>query len=140
MSNRYLTEDENIKPFPLLRDIVLLFIILISAIMWGCPQYRVWQQGLVGKASLKRAEQDRQIVIEEAHAKKESSVLLAEAEVARARGVAEANTIVAEGLGGPEGYLRYLWIQALQDKGNEVIYVPTEANIPIMEAGRTVEK
>jgi len=32
--------------------------------------------------------------------------------------------------------LTYLWIQALYDESNSVIYVPTEANMPILEATR----
>lgn len=34
-----------------------------------------------------------------------------------------------------EGYLRYLWIDKL-GAGNQVIYVPTEAGLPILEAGK----
>lgn len=109
-------------------------IILIVLLMGGYPQYNVWQQGLAGKAALKRAEQDRQIAIQEAQAKKESASMLADAEVIRAGGVAKANKIIAQGLGGPEGYLRYLWIDKM-DNAN-MIYIPTEAGMPILEAGR----
>lgn len=53
--------------------------------------------------------------------------------------MAEANRIVADGLGGPEGYLRYLYIESLKEaraQGAQVIYVPTEAGLPILEASR----
>jgi hypothetical protein len=33
-------------------------------------------------------------------------------------------------------YLHYLWIHNLAETRNEVIYIPTEANLPILEAGR----
>ncbi len=112
------------------------FMAVIALGMWGCPQYNVYQQGLAGEAALARAEQDRQILIREAAAKKDSAVMLAEAEVLRARGVAEANEIIAGGLGGAEGYLRYLWIQALAENDSDVIYIPTEAGMPILEATR----
>lgn len=109
--------------------------------MWGCPQYNVWQQGLAGEAELKRAEQTRQVRVLEARAKLEAAEYLNQAEVKRAEGVAASNRIIANGLGGPEGYLRYLWIQAMEDKqGKEIIYVPTEAGMPILEAGRAVRK
>ena len=114
----------------------LTTIAVITLGMWGLPQYNVYQQGLSGEAALARAEQDRQILIREAAAKRDSAEMLAEAEVLRARGVAEANEIIAEGLGGPQGYLRYLWIQALSENDSDVIYIPTEAGIPIMEATR----
>jgi len=114
----------------------LMLIGLIAFGMWGCPQYNVYQQGLAGEAALARAEQDRQILIREAAAKKDSAVMLAQAEVLRAKGVAEANEIIAGGLGGAEGYLRYLWIQALAENDSDVIYIPTEAGMPILEATR----
>lgn len=104
--------------------------------MWGCPRYNVWQQGLEGEAELARASQNRQIAIQEANAKKDSARLLADAEVERAKGVAQANQIIGESLKGNESYLRYLWIQSLHEGKSEVIYVPTEANLPILEAQR----
>lgn len=58
----------------------------------------------------------------------------AEIEVARAKGIAQSNEIIAKSL--DPNYLRYLWIQGLQKSNKEVVYVPTEANIPIMEAVR----
>ena len=58
----------------------------------------------------------------------------AEIEVARAEGAAKSNQIIAGSLS--ESYIRYLWIQGLKTSEMQVVYVPTEANIPIMEAGR----
>ncbi len=100
------------------------------------PHINVWQQGLAGQAELARAEFNRQIATCEAQAKKESSRALADAEVIRAHGVAEANRIIGNSLEGNEGYLRYLWIQGLQTNQMQVVYVPTEANLPIMESQR----
>lgn len=114
----------------------IVTLLLIASLMYGCPKYNVWQQNLVGAAELARAEQNRQIKVQEAQAHADSAQSLADAEVTRATGVAEANAIIADGLGGAEGYLRYLWIQTLESGGNDVIYVPTEAGIPILEAGR----
>ena len=119
--------------------VALMTIVIVSAMMVGCPRYRVWQQGMAGQAELNRAEQNRQIKIAEAEAFRDASVLYAEAEVARAHGVAESNDIIAERLGGPEAYLRYLWIQQL-DNAKATIYIPTEANLPILEATRGLRK
>lgn len=115
---------------------VSVLIGMITLGMWGCPQYNVWQRGLAGQAELKQAEWNRQILIREAEAKKDSATMLAAAEVERAKGVAEANTIIGQSLKENEAYLRYLWIQGLQDGSSEIIYVPTEANLPILEASR----
>jgi regulator of protease activity HflC (stomatin/prohibitin superfamily) len=53
----------------------------------------------------------------------------AEIEVARARGAAEAQKIVRSTLS--DSYLQYLWIKTLSENPN-VIYVATEANMPII--------
>lgn len=103
-------------------------------IVW--PQYRVYSQRLAGEAALAEAQSSRQVAILEARAKKESAVSLAEAEVIRAEGAAKANQILQNSLGGPEGYLRYLQIQALEDSKAELIYVPTEAGLPVTESRR----
>lgn len=115
---------------------VVLLIAFIALTMYGCPKYNVWEQGLAGEAELKRAEQNRRIKIQEAEAHKEASTLLAYAEVERAKGVAQANKIIGESLQNNESYLRYLWVQGVQEKGNSVIYIPTEAGLPILEAGK----
>ncbi len=57
----------------------------------------------------------------------------AEIEVARARGAAQAQTIIRETLS--DSYLQYLWIQTLNENPN-VIYVATEANLPIFKAAK----
>lgn len=117
----------------------IIAVSILASGLYVVPQYNVWQQGLSGQAQLAKAQQNRQITIEEAEAIKESSQFLADAEVIRAHGVAEANKIVANGLGGPEGYLRYLYIEGLKQaeaNGDKIIYIPTEAGLPILEAGR----
>lgn len=118
--------------------LLLVAVIGIISIAWGCPQYNVWQKELKGKATLREAEWDRQVAIEEAKAKLESAQHFADAEIIRASGVAEANKIIGsslEGSGG-EAYLRYLWIMGLQDGTSEIIYIPTEGQLPILEATR----
>lgn len=119
--------------------LALILLILVVFGLWGCPKYRVWQQGMEGEAELSRAQQNRQIAIQEAQAKKEAATLLAGAEIERAKGVAEANKIIGDSLKGHEAYLHYLWLHALETtaaQGDKVIYVPTEANLPILEAGK----
>lgn len=107
---------------------------LIAGLMFTIPKYKVWQKELKGKATLAEAEWDRKVMIQEAEAQMEAAKHLANAEIERAKGVAEANKIIGESLEGNEAYLRYLWINGLQDGSSEVIYIPTEANLPILEA------
>ena len=115
---------------------VILGGALLLLAMFAYPQYRVYSQRLAGEAALAEAQSSRQVAILEARAKKESSISLAEAEVIRASGAAKANQILQNSLGGPEGYLRYLQIQALEQTKAGLIYVPTESGLPVTEAGR----
>jgi hypothetical protein len=114
--------------------IVAAAIIIIAGLMAGMPRYSVWQQEMSGKAELAKAEQNRQIKIQEAKALKESAKFQAEAEVERAKGVAQANKLIADSLKRNEAYLRYLWVNALNDKESvATVYIPTEANMPLMK-------
>lgn len=125
---------------------VVFFTALYIASAFIGPVYNVWQQGLAGQAELKRAEQNRQITVLEAQAANDAATqnaeakikiekANAEAEIERARGVAEANRIIGDSLEGNEAYLRYLWVNKI-GTGNQTIYVPTEAGLPITEAGK----
>lgn len=133
--------DENVKAIKGFVYITLLAIIFIVLPMWAyfnfiTPFLNVWQESKIGEAELARAEYNRQIATLEALAKKESSKALSDAEVIRAEGVAKANKIIGDSLAENEGYLRYLWIQSLDHGKSTVVYVPTEANLPILESQR----
>ncbi len=117
-------------------SLILLFIFIIVLALVGCPRYRVYTQEMEGKAELQRAISNRQIAIQEAHAKMEAAKDLAQAEIIRARGIAQANKIIGNSLKDNEAYLHWLWIDQLENNKNSVIYIPTEANLPIMEANR----
>lgn len=119
---------------------IFVFIIVVLGGCVGYPQYRIYEQRLTGEAELQRAESSRRIAVLEAQAKLDSAKMLAGAEVERARGVAEANKIIGESLQGNEAYLRYLWVQQLDGANQTVVYIPTEGNMPVLEAGRTVSK
>ena len=107
-------------------------LIIIAVGMYVFPQYGVWQKELSGKAQLREAEWNRQIAIQEAQATKESAKMLADAEIIRAEGIAEANRIISNSI--TTEYIKYKFVEGLNDGNTEVIYVPTEANLPILEA------
>jgi len=112
-------------------------ILILTGIIWGYQTFKVYSAEQTGKAELAQAEWNRQIIVRQAQAKKDAASLEAEAEILRAGGVAKSNEIVANGLGGPEGYLRYLYIHMLSESNDkQVIYIPTEAGLPILEAGK----
>ncbi len=127
--------------------IAVFLIIIITIGMIGCPKYRIYSQTARGEADLREAEWSKKIQIEEARGKEESSTMIAqarvtqaraegEAEIVRAEATAKANAIIGQSLKDNEAYLRYLWIMGLKDGNGERIYIPTEAGMPILEAGK----
>lgn len=82
---------------------------------------------------LDRAEIEKRILVEQARAERDSAVFEAEGEVNRAKGVAEANRIIADSLS--DEYLRYHYINTIAKNNQDTIYIPTEAGLPILEAG-----
>ena len=114
--------------------------VLIAVVLVGFPTYNVYSKQMAGKAAYEEAVQNRRIRVLEAQAALDSAKLTAQAEIERAKGTNEANRIMAQSLGGPENYLRWSYINMLQEtagKGDrQVIYLPTEAGMPILEAGR----
>ena len=134
----YRNNDNLDKPFftrNVIIGISLIGVIVISGFA-AYPKYRVWAAQMAGEAEFAQAEQNRRVAVLEAEAKLDSAKSLALAEVERAKGVAEANRIIGESLKDNDGYLQYLWIQNLENGNNAVVYVPTEAGLPILEAGR----
>jgi regulator of protease activity HflC (stomatin/prohibitin superfamily) len=117
---------------------VSLFVVIVGCgMLYGCPQYSVYSSRMAGEAELAQAEYSRQVQVREAQGKLDASKLLAQVEINRADGVAKANTIIGDSLRNNEAYLKYLWITDVAGTTKpSVIYVPTEANIPILEAGR----
>jgi len=109
-------------------------IVIITGLLIGGPQYNVWTQSLNGKAELQKAEYTRQVAVLEAQAKLDSASKLADSEIERAKGVAEANRIIGDSLKDNPRYLQYLYVTGLQEgseKGNRTIYVPTEGGMPV---------
>lgn len=114
--------------------LIVALVVVIALLMAILPVYGVWSKQQRGRAALAEAEFSKRVKLEEAKTNLESEKLNAEAEVARAKGAAEA--IAIEGGSLTENYIRYLWVRQqtnLNDK--TVIYIPTEAGLPILEAG-----
>lgn len=112
--------------------VALLTLFTVTG-MVGCPSYNVYQQKMEGEAVLAHAQSSREVAVAEAKAKMESAMLLAQADTIRAHGIARSNQIIGQSL--TDAYLHWFWIDNI-DKSSNVIYIPTEANMPIMEASR----
>lgn len=138
--------------------LLIVGILIVVLALWAWPNYQVYRLELNGEAELREAEWTKKILIEEAKAREEAALLQARAQVTlaearsealviqaraegaadieRAKATAEANRIIGESLKGNEEYLQYIWIIGLQDSSGERIYIPTEAGLPILEAGK----
>ena len=115
---------------------IAIGIVLIC--LSGYPEYNVYSARKAGEAVLAHAQSSREVAVAEARAKMESASLLSQADTIRAHGVARSNQIIGNSLKNNKEYLQWLWIDNIE-KAN-TIYVPTEANMPIMEANRNITK
>ena len=114
---------------------VILAVVVLASLFFIIPWYNVWQQEMSGKAEFAKAEQNRKIKIEEAKANLEAEKLNAQAEIERAKGAAEAIRIENGSL--TPTYIQYLWVRQQSNLNDKtVVYIPTEGNLPILEATR----
>lgn len=115
--------------------IVGFIAFVVIALMCVIPPYKVWSATKKGEAEYMRAEQNRRIKVEEAKANLEAEKLNAQAEIERAKGAAEAIKIENGSI--TTTYIQYLWVrQQNANSNNKIIYIPTEAGLPILEAGQ----
>lgn len=118
-----------------LASLILAAILIVVGLFVAVPWYNVWQQEMAGKAEFAKAEQNRKIKIEEAKANLEAEKLNAQAEIERAKGAAEAIKIENGSI--TPTYIQYLWVRQQSNLNDKtVIYIPTETNLPILEAGK----
>ena len=116
---------------PISLFIALIFsLLLVLLLLFGWPHYKVWKQGMGGQAALAEAEQSKMIQVQVAKAELESAKLRA-----------EAIKLVGQAAKDYPEYRKQEFIgafgEALRDgRIQQIIYVPTEANIPIVEAGK----
>lgn len=108
----------------------VLTISLFFGVMVGYRHYNVWSMEMQGKAKLAEATQSRQIQIEQARGEKEAAVLRAEAIAIVGKAAKDFPEYRVQEFIGAFG-------EALREgQINQIMYIPTEANIPIMEASR----
>jgi len=108
---------------------IFLCFLAICVALWQ-PIVGPWVQERKGYANLRQAEQERQILIEQAKAERDAAELRA-----------QAIGIVGQAAKDfPEYRLQEFmgsFAEALMsDKIEKIVYIPTEANIPILEAGK----
>lgn len=102
------------------------------------PRYSVWASRLSGQAKLQEANNEQRIQVSQAQARLEAADLNKKAAIIEAEAVAKQIETIGANLQKHDLYLKWQWIKMMEDKPNgSVIYVPTEANLPILEAMRS---
>lgn len=123
--------------------IAVFVVVLIVGLFMGFALTKEWRRDIDGRAKLAEARNASKVKTEKARAAFESAKFDAKsdleiaegnarAEIARARGTAKAVAIENGAI--TDSYTRYLYVKNLAHAN--VVYVPTEAGLPILEARR----
>ena len=87
------------------------------------------------------AENEERMQVSKARGRLEAAELNKKAEIIDAEAVSKSVETIGKSLKQNEGYLRWQWIKMMDNRdAGDTIYVPTEAGLPILEAGRQVNK
>jgi regulator of protease activity HflC (stomatin/prohibitin superfamily) len=122
-----MSDDKIIK---LLVKVMAFAVLSIFLLTITIPIYKVWTAKMEGEAKLAHAEQERQIIVARAKAEQDA-----------AEHTAAAIRIVGEMAQKYPEYRQQEYIQAFAEaltKGSidQIVYVATEAGIPILESSR----
>lgn len=109
---------------------IALAMLLVGGSCYLQPKYRVYSARMAGEAIRAKAEGSRQQIVSQAQAERDAAVLRA-----------EAIGIVGKAAHDFPEYRQQEFVGAFANALehcpiNQVLYVPTEANIPITEAGK----
>lgn len=133
-----------VSSIPWASIIVFAMALALIGLVWGLflgPHWQVWRSHQRGLADLTQAKNEQQIQVAEAQGRVDAAVLNKQAAVIEAEAVALQIQAIGNELTKHDLYLRWQWIKMMEDNGSQaqVIYVPTEANLPILEASRIKE-
>jgi regulator of protease activity HflC (stomatin/prohibitin superfamily) len=117
---------------------IALLVIGLAWVLLGYPLWRVWAAHRSGLADLQQAKNEQQIQIAEGQSRFNAAELNKQAAVIEAEAVALQIKAIGEQLTKHDLYLRWQWIKMMEESEVKMntVYVPTEANIPILEATR----
>lgn len=115
---------------------VLAAMVVVIWILIGYPLWNVWASKQHGEAELQQARNEQKIQIAEAQARLDAATLNKQAAIIEAEAVAEQIKRIGDQLTQHDLYLKWQWIKMMEDRDGETIYVPTEANLPVLEATR----
>lgn len=110
----------------------------IGCLMAIFPIYNVWAAHKSGEADLAKSRNEQLVQVSEAQGRVNAAELNKKAAIIEAEAVAAQIKAIGENLQRHDLYLRWQWINMMEksESDRETIYVPTEANLPILEATR----
>ena len=116
--------------------VVIFGLFILAMVVY--PIWNVWASKKYGEAELEQAYKEQQIQIAEAESRLKAAELNKRAAVIEAEAVSLQIKAIGEQLHKHDLYLKWQWIKMMEDRDSEAdtIYVPTEAGLPILEAGR----
>jgi selenocysteine lyase/cysteine desulfurase len=79
---------------------------------------------------------EQKIQIAEAEGRLQAAEMNKKAAIIEAEAVAKQIEVIGNNLQKHDLYLRWQWIKMMEDRDGSTIYVPTEANLPVLEAGK----
>ncbi len=116
-----------------------IVVLILAWILIGYPRWNVWASHQKGLADLQRAKNEQQVQVSAAQGRLDAAQLNKKAAVIEAEAVALQIKEIGAELTSHGLYLRWQWIEMMKHvgvDGTQTIYVPTEANLPVLEAGR----
>lgn len=114
-----------------------VFVVLVTWSLFGMPMWRVWAQRKQGEADLQQAHKEQQIQVSKAQGRLDAATINKQAAIIEAEAVSAQIEKIGQTLTKHDLYLKWQWIKMMEERPeSSVIYVPTEANLPIMEAGK----
>lgn len=122
--------------FIVLKCIGLSLALVLLWCLVGYPKWRVWAAHQAGLADLQRAKNEQQIQVAQAQGRVDAAKLNKQAAIIEAEAVSEQIQRIGAELSHHDLYLRWQWIKMMEEIETQAttIYVPTEANLPILEA------
>ena len=124
-------------------EVDIIIAIIVAIILWalvGYPKWRVWASQKQGEADLQQAHKEQQIQVSKAQGRLDAAKLNKEAAVIEAEAVSAQIEKIGAQLTEHDLYLKWQWIKMMEERpDSSVIYVPTEANMPILEAGKRMD-
>ena len=116
---------------------LVLFGLIVLWSLVGYPKWRVWASLKKGESELQHSLNQQKIQITQAQSRLDAASLNKDAAIVEAEAVSEQIKRIGNQLTQHDLFLKWQWIEMMEKRPeNSVIYVPTEASMPILEANR----